>query len=81
MSLPPKSEKGYLKLRKTRNGCSVGGKQEHINELATLYGQYGIRFRRGSEGNSEEDALYFEEGTDQAHVQQIMEAYRDAKGS
>jgi len=81
MSLPPKSEKGYLELKKTGHGACIGGKKEHMNELATLYGQYGIRFRRGLEGNSEEDALHFEEGTDQAQVQQILEAYRDAKGS
>lgn len=81
MSLPPKSEKGYLELKKTGNGSSISGKKEHLSELATLYGQYDVPCRRGTEGNPEEDVLFFDQGVDQRQVQQILEAYRDAKGS
>jgi len=81
MSLPPKSEKGYLQLHQSERGLWAAGKKEHMSELATLYGQYGICYRQEQGGNPEEDVLTFEKGVDQAQVKQILEAYRDAKGS
>lgn len=81
MSLAPKNEKGYLELALFGRGLCVAGKKEHVDELAALYAQYDVPFEREADLRPGEDALHFRGDADKAQVEQVLDSYKNAKGS
>jgi hypothetical protein len=79
MTLPGKSEKGYLEITRQGSGFSVTALKQHADELEPLFRQYGIPCRR--EIGPETDAIVFEAGADREKVQEILAGYEQAKGS
>lgn len=79
MSLPKKVEKGYLEVERVAGGLRISGEKEHLDELALLYGQYHMPCLR--EDGHRGETLSFEPDIDGAKVEEILEAYKNAKGS
>jgi hypothetical protein len=81
MSLPMKNEKAYLQLTDSGRGLVIAGAKGHAAELAALFTQRGIPCRRETDTGPDEDTLVFGDGADAAALTEILEAYKDAKGS
>jgi hypothetical protein len=79
MTLPKKEEKGYLEIAARADGFAIVADKQHASELAALFLQYGVPCER-REGPAE-DEMRFPAGMDPAQVQQILGAYKTAKGS
>lgn len=80
MTLPAKAEKGYLELEQSRDGLVIIGKKQHTDELASILEQYRIPFQRAP-AHADEDTLRIERDVDQAQVQELLDAYKNVKGS
>jgi hypothetical protein len=81
MTLPKKEEKGYLKLTKGEQGLAIIGQKEHIVELAAILSQQGISCHAEPGGASGKESLVVAGGADPARVAEILESYKNAKGS
>lgn len=81
MSLPAKAEKGYLELTKAGKGFVITGKSQHINELAAILEQHGIVLHRQPDASDDEETLRLERESDKPQTQELLDAYKNAKGS
>ena len=81
MTLPKKEEKGYLEIVSRAEGFAIVAAKQHARELAALFLQYGISCERQDDVRPGEDELRFPGGMDRAEVQQVLDGYKEAKGS
>jgi hypothetical protein len=81
MSLPGKSEKGYLEIAARGTGFAVTGLKQHLDDLAALFAQYGIPVQRQADVSPGEDALLLGADADLARAREVLEGYKTAKGS
>jgi hypothetical protein len=81
MTLPKKEEKSYLEIVSRDEGLVIVAAKQHANELAALFLQYGISCQRQQDVQPGEDELRFPTGMDRSQVQQVLDAYKEAKGS
>ena len=75
------NDKDYLEITGTRKAFSVVAQKAHADELEVLFSQRGLACRRQANALPNEDALRFEESADRAAVQEVLESYKQAKGS
>jgi hypothetical protein len=81
MTLPKKEEKGHLEIVTRDKGLAIIAGKQHAAELAALFLQYGISCERQQDVVPGEDELRFPAGMDRAQVQQVLDGYKQAKGS
>ncbi len=81
MSLPKKEEKGYLEFATTGARLTLIARKDHAVELAPLFAQHGLEVRDEGEASAQENRLVFGHGVDRAKAQEILDAYKNAKGS
>jgi hypothetical protein len=81
MSLPKKEEKGYLQFDGNGAQLTLIARKDHAVELVPLFAQHGLEVRDGGEASGEENRLVFGRGVDRAKAQEILDAYKNAKGS
>ena len=81
MTLPKKEAKGHLEIV-ARNEClAIVARKQYAAELAALFLQHGISCERQEDARPGEDELRFPAGMDRAQVQQVLDGYKQAKGS
>jgi hypothetical protein len=78
MSLAKRNERAYLEIHDWASGFSIVVKREHANELSALLTQLGMAHKWGGTG---QDALFFNAGSDKLRVAEILESYKNARGS
>src|SRR6516225_10283284 len=78
MALPKKEPKGYLNIVSRGAGFAIVSAKQHAGELAALFAQRGIACERRKNVRRGKDELRFSGDTDQAQVQQILDAYTQA---
>jgi hypothetical protein len=81
MTLPKKEEKGYLELVSCDEGFCIIAASRHASELAVIFFKYGISCERRNNAHSGDDELHFPGGMDRTQVQQVLDGYKQAKGS
>jgi hypothetical protein len=81
MTLPKKEEKGYLQIVSREEGLAIVADKQHAAALAGLFLQYGISCERREDVRPGEDELRFPAGMDREQVQQVLDGYKNAKGS
>ncbi len=81
MALPTRNDKDYLEITATRKGFSIVAQKAHADELEALFRQRGLTCRRQSKARPNEDALRFDESVDRSAVREVLESYKQAKGS
>ena len=81
MSLPGRNTKDYLGVEDTGRGLVIRARKEDADALAAQFLQHGMSCQREPDGAGGRDALRFPEGMDREQVEQILEAYKTAKGS
>jgi hypothetical protein len=81
MTLPKKEEKGYLEIVSRDEGFAIVADRQHASELAALFLQHGISCERREDVRPGEDELRFPGSMDRAQVQQVLDGYKNAKGS
>ena len=81
MSLPKKAEKGYLEITDRGAGFAVRGHKDHTAELLVLFQQKGLRCHLQEAQTADVQVLVFDAGADRAQAKDILEAYKNAKGS
>ena len=81
MTLPRKEEKGSLEIVSRGDGFAIVAEKQYANELAALLLQYGVSCERRPDVRPGADELRFLAGTDRAQVQQVLDGYKNAKGS
>ena len=79
MSLPPKNEKGYLKVIDRPDGLAITALKGHAAVLETLFRQHGLTCQL--EGGAEQDTLVFDTDTDRRKVEEVLTGYKQATGS
>jgi len=80
MVLPKKDEKAYLEVTDRPGGFAIVGHKEHIDELGPLFKQNGLD-SRWEAVSAETASLVFDTEADRDKVTQILEEYKNAKGS
>jgi hypothetical protein len=81
VTLPKKEEKGYLEIVSGDEGFCIVADSRHAGELAALFLQYGISCERRHNTLSGDEELRFPGDMDRTQVQQVLEGYKQAKGS
>lgn len=81
MTLPKKEEKGSLEIDSHGEGFAIVADKKHASELAALFLQYGISCEQRENVRPGQDELHFPRGMDRAQVQQVLDGYKQAKGS
>ena len=81
MALPTRNDKDYLEIKGTWQGFSVVAQKGHADELEALFKQRGLACRRQTDAGPGEDALRFEASADRTAVQEVLESYKQVKGS
>jgi hypothetical protein len=81
MTLPKKDEKGYLEIVDSEEAFAIVARKEDVGALYALFLQYGISCHRKPAMGLAEEALQFPKGMERAQVENILEGYKNAKGS
>jgi hypothetical protein len=81
MTLPKKTEKGYLQVQRFEGRPSIVGQGEHVAELAALFEQHGICCKRAPAPLAVEEMLLFDPDADVAAIEEILQSYQSARGS
>jgi len=81
MTLPTRNSKHYLHVIDTLSGCTILALEQHAAELEALFGQRGLSCRREADVHPGTDALRFYNEADRAKVREVLESYKQAKGS
>jgi hypothetical protein len=81
MTLPKKEGKGYLEVTGRPGGLAVAARKGHAAELLALFEQRGLPCRLQPGAAAEGDALVFGPGADRGQVEEVLAAYKSAKGS
>ena len=81
MSLPKKEEKGYLEIASRGQRLTLVARKDHAVELLPLFQQHGLEVRDDGDFSEEEKRLVFASNTDRSKAKEILDAYKNAKGS
>jgi hypothetical protein len=81
MSLPTGNEKEYLEVTPAPGGFTIEAEKGHSSELQALYRQYGIPLEAHPDVAPGKDELVFTREADISQVRDILEAYKNPKGS
>jgi hypothetical protein len=76
MSLPKRNDKEYLQIEPSQEGYRISGQKRHTDELAVLFAQHGITCQSDGEG-----LLRFDPNVDRVRVAELLDSYKQAKGS
>jgi hypothetical protein len=80
--LTKKADKGYLALtRDGLDGFVIVAEKAHAAELAQLFAQYAIPCRLHSDVAAGHDTLHFDADKDIGRVEEVLDGYKEAKGS
>jgi hypothetical protein len=81
MSLPKGDEKAYLDIVPTEGGFTIQAEGQHAGELQALFRQHGINCRLHPELPAPRSDLVFSREADVSQAREILEAYKNPKGS
>ena len=81
MSLPKKEEKGYLEIAGSGRSLTLVARKDHAVELVPLFTQHGLEVRDDGDVSAEEKRLVFANNADRGKAKEILDAYKNAKGS
>jgi hypothetical protein len=81
MSLPKGDEKTYLEIAPTEGGFTIHAEGQHAGELQALFEQHGINCRLHPNTHAGASDLVFSREADVAQVKEILDAYKNPKGS
>ena len=81
MSLPKKEEKGYLEIADRGGRLTLVARKDHAVDLMPLFAQHGIAMRDDGDISAEEKRLVFTNSADRGKAKEILDAYKNAKGS
>jgi len=82
MTLPKKADKGYLALtRDGLDGFAIVAEKAHAAELVPLFAQHGIACRLQTDLVAGHDTLHFGAEMDIGRVEEVLDGYKEAKGS
>ncbi len=81
MSLPTGHEKTYLDITPSDGGFMIQAEQPHSAELRALFQQHGILCELVPQVNPGKDALLFTWDVPLSEVREILDAYKNPKGS
>ena len=81
MSLPKKADKGYLEIADRGAGFAVRGHKDHTAELLVLFQQKGFHCNLQEAHTGDVQVVVFDAGADRARAKDILDAYKNAKGS
>ena len=81
MSLPTGDEKSYLEVTPGEGGFTIQAEGQHAAELQALFGQHGIACQLHPEASPGKDELAFTWEVKVSEVKEILEAYKNPKGS
>ena len=75
MSLAKRNERSYLEINDEADGFLIAVKPEHVTELSALMTQHGMAHVLGR------DWLFFAADSNKVRVAEILESYKNARGS
>jgi len=75
MSLAKRNERSYLEINDEADGFLIAVKAEHVTELSALMTQHGMAHVLGR------DCLFFAADSNKVRVAEILESYKNARGS
>jgi aminoglycoside/choline kinase family phosphotransferase len=82
MTLPRKADKGYLLLtHRGDDGFVIVAAKEHAAELVPLFAQHGLPCRRQLDLVDGHDTLHFDAAMDPKRITEVLDGYKEAKGS
>ena len=81
MTLPTGSEKSYLEVAPVGGGFTIQAEGQHATELRTLFRQHGITCELHPGGTPGRDELFFAHEAEVSQICDILEAYKNPKGS
>jgi hypothetical protein len=81
MTLPSRNAKDYLTVDETATGLSVVARKPHADELQALFAQHGVACERETDVGLGEDQLRFDGTVNRFQAGDILESYKQAKGS
>ena len=81
MSLPKGDEKTYLEVTATAGGFTIHAEGQHAGELQALFQQHGINCRLQPPLPAAASDLVFSRDADVSQAKEILEAYKNPKGS
>jgi hypothetical protein len=81
MSLPTGREKTYLEVTPTEGGFTIHAEGQHVAELQALFQQHGINCQLHPDQQATEGDLVFSQETDAEQVKEILDGYKNPKGS
>jgi hypothetical protein len=81
MTLPRGDEKTYLEITPTEGGFMIQAEEQHGGELKALFQQHGINCRLHPDLPAAEEELVFSRESDLPQVKEILDAYKNPKGS
>src|SRR5947209_7357688 len=81
MTVPTRKDKDYLEVTGTWSGFSIIAQKQHASELEAILTQRGFPCRREEDVQPDMDAIRFDEKTERTKVEEILEAFKQEKGS
>ena len=81
MTLPTGREKSYLEISPAEGGFTIEAERQHAAELRALFQQHGITCQLHPEARPGRDELVFTWEVKVSEVREILEAYKNPKGS
>ena len=81
MSLPTRNDKDYLEITGMGTGFAIVAQKQHASELAAIFRQRGLPCKLQADVRPGEDVLRFDEKADRATAMEILESYKQEKGS
>ena len=82
MTLPKGDEKTYLEITPVQaGGFTIQAEGQHATELQALFRQHGIPYQFHPDVPAGKGELVFSREADMAQVQEVLDAYKEPKGS
>ncbi len=82
MSLPKGDDKTYLEITPAKEGgFTIHAEGQHAGELQALFRQHGINCRLHPEPPAARSDLVFSQSANVSQVREILDAYKNPKGS
>jgi hypothetical protein len=81
MTLPKGDEKTYLEVTPVEGGFVIHAEGQHAAELQPLFKQHGINCELHPDPGAGKDDIVFTQAVDVAQVKDVLDAYKNVKGS
>jgi len=81
MSLARRNDREYLDITGSGDGFSIAAKPEHAEQLSALLTRHGYAHRRNKEPASKLELLLFAEVGLRPKVAEVLESYKNVRGS